>query len=113
MLLNDIGPLQQVSLDVQKTSLKECGFVNLALKIQCLIVKNTLPQTANFYIPVGKIAEKAACRGVFLNNMALYFEFQINKNALLQTVFLAILRFCSLGISFSLSLTRLFRKTLR
>jgi len=25
--------------------------------------------------------------GVFFDNMSLYFEFQINKNALLQTVF--------------------------
>jgi len=35
--------------------------------------------------PVGKIAENAVCRSVFL--MALYFECRINKNALLKTVF--------------------------
>jgi len=39
----------------------------------------------NFYhLPVGKIAEKAVCRSVF-------FESPINKNSLLQTVFLTIL----------------------
>jgi len=37
---------------------------------------------------VGKIAEKAVCRSV--DNMALYFECLINKNALFQTVFLAV-----------------------
>jgi len=40
-------------------------------------------------IPVGKNAEKV-CKCIF-DNMARYFECQINKNALLQTVFLAIL----------------------
>jgi len=37
--------------------------------------------------PVGKIAEKAVCS---FDNMALYFEFRINKNAFFC-------RFCSLG----------------
>jgi len=36
--------------------------------------------------PMGKFAEKAVGRSVF-NNMALYFECRIYKNALLQTVF--------------------------
>jgi len=35
-------------------------------------------------ISVGKIAEKAVCRS---DNMGLYFECWINKNAPLQTVF--------------------------
>jgi len=30
----------------KKNTLKECSFVNSALKIQCHIIKNTLPQTA-------------------------------------------------------------------
>jgi len=34
---------------------------------------------------VSKIAEKAVCRGVFFDNMVLYFMCRINKNALLQT----------------------------
>jgi len=38
---------------------------------------------------VGKIAEKVVCECIF-DNMALYFESQINITALLQTVFLAI-----------------------
>jgi len=40
---------------------------------------------------MGKFVEKAVCRSVFLTIMALYFECRINKNALLLTVFLAIL----------------------
>jgi len=44
------------------------------------------------YSPVGQIAEKAVSRSVFLTTMALlYFECRINKNALIRTVFLAIL----------------------
>jgi len=39
-----------------------------------------------YYFSLGKIAEKAVCRSVF-DNMALYFECRINKNALLQNVF--------------------------
>jgi len=41
--------------------------------------------------PVSKIAEKAVCRSAFLTMMALYFECRINKSALLETAFLAIL----------------------
>jgi len=41
--------------------------------------------TYEFMIPVGKFAEKAVCRSVFL-------KCRINRNALLQTVFLAIMR---------------------
>jgi len=33
-------------------------------------------------------AEKALCRSVYYDNMTLYFEYRINKNALLRTVFL-------------------------
>jgi len=33
---------------------------------------------------VGKITEKAVCKSVFFDNMALYFEYRINKNALLE-----------------------------
>jgi len=40
---------------------------------------------------VGKIPEKAVCRSVFLTNMALYFGCQINKTALLQTVFFLVI----------------------
>jgi len=56
-------------------------------------------RVSDFKYPVGKIAEKAICskiaekaicRSVFLTIMALHFEFRINKNSLLQTVFLAI-----------------------
>jgi len=40
--------------------------------------------------PVDKIAQKAVvCRSIF-DTMALYFECRIKKNALRQTVFLAI-----------------------
>jgi len=38
-------------------------------------------------IPVGKIAEKAVSRSVFLTTWHMYFECRINKNSLLQTVF--------------------------
>jgi len=31
---------------------------------------------------MGKIAKKAVCRSVFFDNLALYFECRINKNAL-------------------------------
>jgi len=38
----------------QKSSLEECGFINLALKIQCYIVKNTLLQSAfSMILPTG------------------------------------------------------------
>jgi len=40
----------------QKNSLKECVFVNLALKIKCHIVKNTLIQTAFSAIFFGDFA---------------------------------------------------------
>jgi len=33
---------------IAKNSLKECDFVNSALKIQCHIVKNTLLQTDSY-----------------------------------------------------------------
>jgi len=36
---------------------------------------------------MGKIAEKAVCKSIFFDNIALYFECRINKNTLLQTVF--------------------------
>jgi len=36
---------------------------------------------------VGKIAEKAVCRKCIFDNIALYFERRIDKNALFQTVF--------------------------
>jgi len=40
---------------------------------------------------VGKIADKAVCRSeCIFDNIALYYECRINKNALLQTVFLPI-----------------------
>jgi len=47
------------------------------------------------YSPVGKIAEKAVCRCVFLN-MALYFECRINKKHTpsVSDCFLAILKIC-------------------
>jgi len=37
----------------QKISLKECVYINSALKIQCIIVKNTLLQTA--FLPTGLV----------------------------------------------------------
>jgi len=40
---------------------------------------------------VGKIDEKAECRSVFFDNMVLYSECRIYRNALLQTVSLTIL----------------------
>jgi len=40
---------------------------------------------------VGKIAEKAVCKSVFFDNVALYFECQINKNALPRLFFVPIL----------------------
>jgi len=43
-----------------------------------------------FYASFPKSAEKAVCRSVF-DIMTLYFECQIIKNTLFQTVFLAIL----------------------
>jgi len=47
---------------------------------------------AIFLFAMGKIAEKAVRRSVFLTTyMALFFECRINKYALLQTVFSAIL----------------------
>jgi len=36
--------------------------------------------------PVGKIAEKAACRSVFLTRHCIWSD-ELTKNALLQTVF--------------------------
>jgi len=38
-----------------------------------------------------KIAEKAVCNPPLFDNMTLYFECRIDKNALFQTVFLAFL----------------------
>jgi len=44
-----------VSKIAEKSSLKECVFVNWALKIQCHVVKNTLLQTAfSAILPTGK-----------------------------------------------------------
>jgi len=60
----------------------------------------TVKQRRYNVLPVGKITEKAVCRSVLLttwhcmctfDNMALYLKCWINKNALLQTVFLVIL----------------------
>jgi len=48
--------------------------------------------TKHFFIlytlhnPVGKIAKKSSLKECIFDNMALYFEYRINKNALLQTV---------------------------
>jgi len=45
--------------NLQKISLKECVFINSALKIQYDIVKNTFPQTALAIFPLDEEPQKA------------------------------------------------------
>jgi len=48
--------LLPVGKTAKKYSLKECVFVNLTLKIQCNVVKNTLLQTAlSAILPAGLV----------------------------------------------------------
>jgi len=52
---------------------------------------------------VGKIAEKAVCKSVIFDNMALYFQCRISKSAL-QTVFFG--DFCPLKIGIFVTLNQ-------
>ena len=76
----------------------------LLIDIWCDKLSNSI-YILNYY-PVGKIAEKAMRRSVFLAiHIALYIECRFNKNSLLQCYFLVIL---PAGYETILSLIRFF-----